>query len=78
MTTIHPGRNKQLFLDDDAIESKYGLRRKLNQPERVGAIIRPDFQRGQGALQTASPPQWNPREGRLGVVVPRVAEKHLR
>ncbi len=63
MTTIHPGRNKQLFLDDDAIESKYGLRRKLNQPERVGAIIRPDFQRGQGALQTASPPQWNPEKG---------------
>ena len=63
MKTIHPGRNKQLFLDDDAIESKYGLRRKLNEPERAGPVIRPDISRGQAGLQTASPPQWNPEKG---------------
>ena len=63
MKTIYPGRNKQLFLDDDAIESKYGLRRKLNEPERAGPVIRPDISRGQAGLQTASPPQWNPEKG---------------
>ena len=61
--TIHPYRNKQLFLDDDAIHRTYGLRRVLNKPDRVGPVLRPDRSRGQVSLQTADPPQWNSDEG---------------
>ena len=61
---IHPYRNKQLFLDDDAIHRTYGLRRVLNKPtRRVGPVLRPDRSRGQTSLQTADPPQWNSDEG---------------
>ena len=60
---IQPYRNKQLFLDDHAIESTFGLRRVLNKPTRVGPVIRPDRSRGQISLQTADPPQWNSNKG---------------
>ena len=58
-STIHPYRHKQLFLDDGAIETKRGLRRTLNKPERAGPVMRPDRSRGQVTLQSATAPQWN-------------------
>ena len=60
---IYPAKHKQLFLDDDAIESMYGLKRTLNKPEKVGPVIRTDQSKGQVALETADPPQWNSEKG---------------
>ena len=57
---IQPRLNKQLFLDDEAIETKHGLRRALNEPERAGPVMRPDRSLGQVSLQAHGPPQWNP------------------
>ena len=57
---IQPRLHKQLFLDDLAIETKYGLRRTLNKPDRLGPVMRPDRSRGQVSLQAHSPPQWDP------------------
>ena len=57
---IQPRLHKQLFLDDEAIETKYGLRRTLNKPERAGPVMRPDRSLGQVSLGTGGPPQWNP------------------
>ena len=57
---IQPRMHKQLFLDDLAIETKYGLRRTLNKPDRAGPVMRPDRSRGQVSLQAHSPPQWDP------------------
>ena len=56
---IQPRLHKQLFLDDGAIETRYGLRRALNKPDRVGPVMRPDRSLGQVSLQTHGPPQWN-------------------
>ena len=60
---INPRLHKQLFLDDEAIETKYGLRRTLNKPERAGPVMRPDQSLGQVSLLTSSSPQWNPEQG---------------
>ena len=57
---IDPYVHRQLFLDDHAIEESSGVRRVLHQPERLGAILKPDVSRGQMGLQSKSPPWWNP------------------
>ena len=61
--TIDPYPHRQLFLDDHAVEESSGVRRVLHQPERLGAILKPDVSRGQMALQSKSPPWWNPELG---------------
>ena len=58
--TLDPYLHRQLFLDDHAIGESSGVRRVLHQPERLGAILKPDVSRGQMALQSKSPPWWNP------------------
>ena len=60
---IYPGQHKQLFLDDHAVESMRGLKRTLNEPEKVGPVMRPDRSRGQISMQTTHPPQWNSEKG---------------
>ena len=57
--TIDPAAHKVLFLDDQAIESAIGLRLTLHQPEKQGAIIRPDRSRDQTLVQSSTVPQWN-------------------
>lgn len=59
---IRPQDHKQLFLDDGAIERMSGVKRTLHQPEKCGAVLRPDRSRGQIALQSRSVPQWNPEK----------------
>ena len=56
---IQPQSFKQLFLDNDAIEKMYGLRRTLNQPERMGPGMRPDRSRNQVSLRSTDSPKWN-------------------
>ena len=60
---LDPYPHRQLFLDDHAVEESSGVRRVLHQPERLGAILKPDVSRDQIALQSKSPPWWNPELG---------------
>ena len=60
---INPDINRQLFLDDHAIEEMSGLARTLHRPVKHGPVIRPDPSRGQTGLQSRSVPQWNPDKG---------------
>ncbi len=57
---IDAGQYKQLFLDDYAIESVEGLTRTLHPVDKQGPVIEPDESIGQLAVQSSSPPQWNP------------------
>ena len=60
---IDPGEHKQLFLDDHAIESMSGVKRKLHQPKKHGPVLRPDRSRQQILVQSSSPPLWDPQKG---------------
>jgi hypothetical protein len=53
-----PDGQRQLFLDDDAIEKIENLKRTLHQPQKRGAVIRsvnPDQ-----TIQTRTAPVWDP------------------
>ena len=56
---INPTQQKQLFLDDSAIDQMTGVARRLHQPTSHEAVIRPDQAQGQVAVQSRSVPQWN-------------------
>ena len=49
---------RQLFLDDQGIAKIDGLQRTLHQPEKRGAVIKPD-QPWETTLQTRSSPVWD-------------------
>ena len=51
---------RELFLDDEGIERLEGLARTMHQPAKKGAVIRPNVDRGETALQTRSAPAWDP------------------
>ena len=68
-TMIDPSKNKQLFLDDYAIESMFGVQRKLHQPDRLGPVLRPDTGIGQTHVQSSTAPQWNSETERWEMVV---------
>lgn len=53
-----PAGQRQLFLDDDAIAKIENLKRTLHQPEKRGAVIKPD-QPWETALQTRCAPVWD-------------------
>ncbi len=54
---------RQLFLDDFAIEEMRGLRRVMHQPVKKGAVIRPNWPAGETSLQTRSTAFWDPLDG---------------
>lgn len=57
-----PGGQRQLFLDDHGIESFDGLSRTVHQPDKKGAVIRPEAGlsgREQHSIQTHSAPIWD-------------------
>ncbi|MBI3961022.1 MAG: hypothetical protein HY328_19590 [Chloroflexi bacterium] len=56
---INPAQQKQLFLDDSAVNQITGVARRLHQPASHEAVIRPDQAQGQVAVQSRSAPQWN-------------------
>ena len=66
---IDPSKNKQLFLDDHAIETTSGVERKLHQPHKLGPIIRPDTGIGQAHVQSSTAPQWNSETERWEMVI---------
>jgi len=49
---------RQLFLDDFGIARMENLERKMHQPAKKGAVIRPSSY--EAALQTRSAPAWDP------------------
>src|SRR4051794_26084170 len=53
---------RQLFLDDLDIAEKQGLRRSMHNPDKKGAVIRPDLVKG-GAPQIRTGPAWDPEAG---------------
>lgn len=57
-----PRGQRQLFLDDHGIESFDGLSRTVHQPDKKGAVIRPEAGlsgREQHSIQTHSAPIWD-------------------
>ena len=59
---MRPGE-RQLFLDDAGIASAEHLSRTMHKPAKKGAVIRPNVERGEIALQTRSAPAWDPEAG---------------
>ncbi len=57
---VVPTGQRQLFIDGHGIESMDNLARRLHQPSKKGAVIRPDFTRGERGVQTRSAPHWDP------------------
>ena len=53
---------RQLFLDDFGIETIRGLDRRMHQPLKMGAVIRPDKFVGEEAVQVRGVPLWDPQE----------------
>lgn len=60
---IDPTQQKQLFLDDSAIDQMTGITRRLHQPVDHQPVLRPDHSQGQVAVQSRSAPQWNSEKG---------------
>ncbi len=58
-----PLGQRQLFLDDFGIASIDKMTRTMHQPSKKGAVIRPNLERGETALQTRSAPAWDPQAG---------------
>ena len=56
-----PLGQRQLFLDDYGVVRIEHLTRTLHQPEKKGAVIRPD-RPWESALQTRCAPAWDPKE----------------
>jgi len=56
-----PAGERQLFLDDDAIESIQSLKRTMHPPSKKGAVIRPDITMG-GAPQIRTGVIWDPQK----------------
>ena len=59
---IRPGR-KELFLDDHAVARIVNLDRTMHQPEKKGAVFRPNGPTDGIRVQTATAPIWVEAEG---------------
>lgn len=53
---------KQLFVDDYVLAETHNVQRRLHQPKKYGAVIRPDQPWEDHSLQARSGPSWNPQE----------------
>jgi hypothetical protein len=61
-----PTGQRQLFLDDYGVAGMDNLRRTMHQPEKRGAVIRPDLST-ENALQTRCAPAWDPKAKRFKI-----------
>lgn len=60
-----PVGQRQLFLDDQGLDTIEGLKRAMHSPRKLGAVIRPRYFDGQEtSIQTRSGPQWDAQLGR--------------
>jgi hypothetical protein len=53
---------RQLFLDDHVVQEIVGLTRTMHQPEKRGAVIKPDIPSDGARIQTRSAPMWDAKE----------------
>jgi len=53
---------KQLFLDDFVVAETSGLCRTMHQPEKRGAVLRPDIPSDGALVQVRAAPMWVPGE----------------
>ncbi len=56
-----PIGQRQLFVDDYGVGEIHNLVRTLHQPDKKGAVIRPNPSFTLIAIRTRSAPVWNPR-----------------
>ncbi|MBX7258873.1 MAG: hypothetical protein K1Y02_21095 [Candidatus Hydrogenedentes bacterium] len=59
---LEPGA-RQLFLDDAVIAKMSGLTRTMHQPEKRGAVLKPDIPTDGDLIQIRGEPVWIPEEG---------------
>ncbi len=59
--SVSPGE-RQLFVDDVGLHQMIELTRTMHQPEKKGALIRPDKFKGEEAIQVRGAPVWDPHE----------------
>jgi len=52
---------RELFLDDVGIAEMENLKRSMHQPDKKGAVIRPDPQMGEDIIQIRTAPIWDPQ-----------------
>ena len=57
-----PG-TKHLFLDDHVVQETSGLLRTMHQPDKRGAVLKPDVPSDGSLIQVRSAPMWVPEEG---------------
>jgi len=57
-----PIGQRQLFLDDYGVGKIENLTRTMHQPDKKGAVIRPNLEKGETSLQTRCAPAWDPKE----------------
>ncbi len=57
-----PLGQRQLFLDDFGIQETHNLQHTLHQPQKQGAVIRPDKFKGEEAVQIRGVPTWDPEK----------------
>lgn len=57
-----PVGQRQLFIDDLGIKEINNLVRRMHQPRKLGAVIRPDRSIGITSHQTRTAPIWDPNE----------------
>jgi hypothetical protein len=50
---------RQLFLDDHVVQEMPGLSRSMHQPEKRGAVIKPDIPSDGDLIQIRSAPMWD-------------------
>ncbi|MAV34593.1 MAG: hypothetical protein CMJ59_03960 [Planctomycetaceae bacterium] len=53
---------RQLFVDDVGTDQMSNLIRTMHQPEKRGALIRPDKFQGEEAIQVRGAPVWDPHQ----------------
>jgi hypothetical protein len=57
-----PKGQRQLFLDDHGIAKLENIKRTMHQPDKKGAVIRPNWQLGVSSVQVRTAPVWDPQE----------------
>lgn len=58
--SVRPGQH-ELFLDDGGIAEMENLKRSMHQPDKKGAVIRPNPQMGEDIIQIRTAPIWDPQ-----------------
>lgn len=61
---IPSGRHRLLFFDDTSVAASLNLTRRMHQPRKLGAVLKPDPTIGEQWIQIRSAPMWVATQGR--------------